>query len=42
MRYQLTQAFRFTLLLTVLTGLIYPGVVTCATNLPKLFASLCC
>jgi K+-transporting ATPase ATPase C chain len=28
MRYQLTQAFRFTLLLTVLTGLIYPGVVT--------------
>jgi K+-transporting ATPase ATPase C chain len=28
MRYQLGQAFRFTLLLTVLTGLIYPGVVT--------------
>jgi len=28
MRYQLAQAFRFTLLLTVLTGLIYPGVVT--------------
>ena len=28
MRHQLTQAFRFTLLLTVLTGLIYPGVVT--------------
>jgi len=28
MRYQLTQAFRLTLLLTVLTGLIYPGVVT--------------
>src|SRR5208337_3333064 len=28
MRYQLSQAFRFTLLLTVLTGLIYPGVVT--------------
>ena len=28
MRYQLTQAFRFTLLMTVLTGLIYPGVVT--------------
>jgi K+-transporting ATPase ATPase C chain len=28
MRYQLTQAFRITLLLTVLTGLIYPGVVT--------------
>jgi K+-transporting ATPase ATPase C chain len=28
MRYQLAQAFRFTLLMTVLTGLIYPGVVT--------------
>jgi K+-transporting ATPase ATPase C chain len=28
MRHQLSQAFRFTLLLTVLTGLIYPGVVT--------------
>jgi K+-transporting ATPase ATPase C chain len=28
MRYQLTHAFRFTLLMTVLTGLIYPGVVT--------------
>ena len=28
MRYQLSQAFRFTLLMTVLTGLIYPGVVT--------------
>jgi len=28
MRYQLTQAFRFTLLLTILTGLIYPGLVT--------------
>jgi K+-transporting ATPase ATPase C chain len=28
MRYQLTQAFRFTLLLTILTGLIYPVVVT--------------
>ncbi len=28
MRYQLTQAFRFTLLMTVLTGLLYPGVVT--------------
>jgi K+-transporting ATPase ATPase C chain len=28
MRHQLTQAFRFTLLMTVLTGLIYPGVVT--------------
>jgi K+-transporting ATPase ATPase C chain len=28
MRYQLGQAFRFTLLMTVLTGLIYPGVVT--------------
>jgi K+-transporting ATPase ATPase C chain len=28
MRYQLAQAFRLTLLLTLLTGLIYPGVVT--------------
>ena len=28
MRYQFSQAFRFTLLMTVLTGLIYPGVVT--------------
>jgi K+-transporting ATPase ATPase C chain len=28
MRYQLAPAFRFTLLMTVLTGLIYPGVVT--------------
>jgi K+-transporting ATPase ATPase C chain len=28
MRYQLAQAFRLTLLMTVLTGLIYPGVVT--------------
>jgi K+-transporting ATPase ATPase C chain len=28
MRHQLSQAFRFTLLLTVLTGLIYPGLVT--------------
>jgi K+-transporting ATPase ATPase C chain len=28
MRHQLAQAFRFTLLMTVLTGLIYPGVVT--------------
>jgi K+-transporting ATPase ATPase C chain len=28
MRRQFSQAFRFTLLLTVLTGLIYPGVVT--------------
>ncbi len=28
MRKQLSQAFRFTLLMTVLTGLIYPGVVT--------------
>lgn len=28
MRYQLAQAFRFTLLMTVLTGLIYPGVIT--------------
>ena len=28
MRHQFSQAFRFTLLLTVLTGLIYPGVVT--------------
>ena len=28
MRYQLAQAFRFTLLMTILTGLIYPGVVT--------------
>ena len=28
MRYQLAQAFRFTLLLTILTGLIYPAVVT--------------
>jgi len=28
MRYQLSQAFRFTLLMTLLTGLIYPGVVT--------------
>jgi K+-transporting ATPase ATPase C chain len=28
MRYQLAPAFRFTLLMTILTGLIYPGVVT--------------
>jgi K+-transporting ATPase ATPase C chain len=28
MRHQLSQAFRFTLLMTVLTGLVYPGVVT--------------
>jgi potassium-transporting ATPase KdpC subunit len=28
MRKQLSQAFRFTLLMTILTGLIYPGVVT--------------
>ena len=28
MRHQLAQAFRFTLLMTALTGLIYPGVVT--------------
>ncbi len=28
MRKQLSQAFRFTLLMTVLTGLIYPGLVT--------------
>ena len=28
MRYQLVPAFRFTLLMTILTGLIYPGVVT--------------
>ena len=28
MRHQLAQAFGFTLLMTVLTGLIYPGVVT--------------
>jgi len=28
MRYQLAPAFRFTLLMTVLTGLIYPGLVT--------------
>ena len=28
MRYQFSQAFRFTLLMTLLTGLIYPGVVT--------------
>ena len=28
MRHQLSQAFRLTLLMTVLTGLIYPGVVT--------------
>ncbi len=28
MRYQLLQAFRFTLLMTVLTGFIFPGVVT--------------
>jgi K+-transporting ATPase ATPase C chain len=28
MRYQFSQAIRFTLLMTVLTGLIYPGVVT--------------
>ncbi|MGA3326370.1 MAG: potassium-transporting ATPase subunit KdpC [Terriglobia bacterium] len=28
MRHQLSQAFRFTLLMTILTGLIYPGVVT--------------
>ena len=28
MRYQLAQAFRFTLMMTLLTGLIYPGVVT--------------
>ena len=28
MRHQLAQAFRFTLLMTVLTGLLYPGVVT--------------
>jgi potassium-transporting ATPase KdpC subunit len=28
MRKQLNQAFRFTLLMTVLTGLIYPGLVT--------------
>jgi len=33
MRYQLAQAFRFTLLLTVLTGLIYPGVVTALCQL---------
>ena len=37
MRYQLAQAFRFTLLLTVLTGLIYPGVVTglCQVLFPR-------
>jgi K+-transporting ATPase ATPase C chain len=28
MRYQLVPAFRFTLLMTILTGLVYPGVVT--------------
>lgn len=28
MRYQIGQAFRVTLLMTILTGLIYPGVVT--------------
>lgn len=28
MRHQFSQAFRFTLLMTILTGLIYPGVVT--------------
>jgi K+-transporting ATPase ATPase C chain len=28
MRYQLVPAFRFTLLMTLLTGLIYPGLVT--------------
>jgi len=38
MRFQLTQAFRFTLLLTILTGLIYPGVVTglCQLLFPEL------
>jgi K+-transporting ATPase ATPase C chain len=37
MRYQLAQAFRFTLLLTVLAGLIYPGVVTalCQVLFPR-------
>ena len=33
MRYQLAQAFRFTLLMTVLTGLLYPGVVTALCQL---------
>ena len=28
MRYQIGPAFRVTLLMTVLTGLIYPGIVT--------------
>jgi len=28
MRHQFSQAFRLTLLMTLLTGLIYPGVVT--------------
>jgi K+-transporting ATPase ATPase C chain len=28
MRYQLAQAFRLTLVMTILTGLIYPGLVT--------------
>ncbi len=37
MRKQLSQAFRFTLLMTVLTGLIYPGVVTglCQLMFPR-------
>jgi K+-transporting ATPase ATPase C chain len=37
MRFQLVQAFRFTLLMTVLTGLIYPGVVTglCQVLFPR-------
>jgi K+-transporting ATPase ATPase C chain len=37
MRHQLALAFRFTLLMTVLTGLLYPGVVTglCQVLFPR-------